>query len=132
MGSPSSPSPAVLLVEGDIVVRHPLAEYLRKCGFTVFEAADGNEAMHALNTPSLQIEVVLADMTTAGSGFALRQWIRAQNLPVEVILAGSVEKAVEHAGTLCNDGPALAKPYEHHLVLDHIRRALARRGRGNK
>jgi DNA-binding response OmpR family regulator len=117
-------------VEGDIVARHPLAEYLRNCGFTVFEAANGDEAMRALNTPGLGIKVVLADMATTGSGFALRQWIRTQNLPVEVILAGSIEKAVDRAGNLCKEGPALAKPYEHLLVLDHIRRAVARRDRG--
>ena len=119
----------VLLVEGDIIVRHPLAEYLRECGFTVFEAANGDEAMRALKTPELGIEFVLADMTTPGSGFSLRHWIRTENLPVEVILAGSIAKAVDHAGSLCNEGPALAKPYDHHLVLDHIRQALARRDR---
>jgi DNA-binding response OmpR family regulator len=126
----TSPSPVVLLVEQDIVVRHPLAEYLRECGFVVFEAANGDEAMAALTSPDVQIEVVLAEMTTAGSGFALRQWIRARDLPVEVILAGSIETAVDRAGRLCNEGPALAKPYQHHLVLDHIRQAIARRGRG--
>ena len=120
----------VLLVEGDIIVRHPLAEYLRECGFTVFEAANGDEAMRALKTPELGIEFVLADMTTPGSGFSLRHWIRTENLPVEVILAGSIAKAVDHAGSLCNEGPALAKPYDHHLVLDQIRRALARRNQG--
>ena len=126
-----TPSTAVvLLVEGDIIVRHPLAEYLRECGFTVFEAANGDEAMRALKTPELRIEFVLADMMTPGSGFSLRQWIRTENLPVEVILAGSIEKAVDHAGTLCNEGPGLAKPYDHHFVLDHIRQALARRDRG--
>jgi CheY-like chemotaxis protein len=125
----TSPTTVVLLVEGDIIVRHPLAEYLRECGFTVFEAANGEEAMGALKTPELRIEFVLADMTTPGSGFSLRQWIRTENLPVEVILAGSIEKAVDHAGTLCNEGPALAKPYDHLLVLDHIRRAMARRDR---
>jgi DNA-binding response OmpR family regulator len=121
--------PVVLLVEGDIVARHPLAEYLRDCGFTVFEAANGDEAMQALNTPDLHISVVLADMATAGSGFALRHWILEQNLSVEVILAGSIEKAVDQASTLCNEGPALAKPYQHLLVLDHIRQSLARRDR---
>jgi DNA-binding NtrC family response regulator len=120
-------SPVVLLVEGDIVVRHPLAEYLRECGFTVFEAANADEAKRALASPELRIEVVLADMTTPASGFALSQWVRSQNLSVEVILAGSIEKAVDKAGSLCNEGPAIAKPYQHHLVLDHIRRALARR-----
>jgi DNA-binding response OmpR family regulator len=125
----TSSTAVVLLVEGDIIVRHPLAEYLRECGFTVFEAANGDEAMRALKTPELRIDFVLADMMTPGSGFSLRQWIRTENLPVEVILAGSIEKAVEHAGTLCNEGPALAKPYDHHLVLEHIRQAMGRRDR---
>jgi DNA-binding response OmpR family regulator len=124
-----SRAPCVLLVEGDILVRHPLAEYLRECGFTVFEAASGDEAITALSAPNLEIEVVLADMMTAGSGFRLRQWVGQRQLPVEVILAGSLETAVQRAGDLCNEGPALAKPYQHHLVLEHIRRALARRER---
>ena len=32
-------SPAILLLEHDITIRYPLAEYLRECGFTVFEAS---------------------------------------------------------------------------------------------
>ncbi len=123
-------APVVLLVEGDITVRHPLAEYLRQCGFTVFEASNGDEAQGALTTPDLHIEVVLADMTTEGSGFALRRWIQEHNHPAEVILAGSIEKAVDRAAGICKEGPALAKPYDHLLVLDHIRQALARRDRG--
>jgi DNA-binding response OmpR family regulator len=120
-------STAILLVEGDIVVRHPLAEYLRSCGFVVFEAADGDEARQHLTAG--HIEIVLADMTTRGSGFELRQWISAQSLDVELVLAGSVEKAVDKAGRLCKDGPALAKPWDHHLVLDHIRQVIARRSK---
>ena len=126
----TSSSRVVLLVQGDITICHPLAEYLRECGFTVFEASNGDEAKRALATPSLQIEVVLADMATEGSGFALRRWIEEHGHPAEVILAGSIEKAVDRAASICKDGPALAKPYEHLRVLDHIRRALARRDRG--
>lgn len=125
-----SSSPLVLLVEGDIVVRHPLAQYLRECGFAVFEASTGDEARRALTTPSLQIEVVLADMMTEGSGFALQRWIKEHNHSADVIMAGSTEKAVDRAASICKDGPALAKPYAHHFVLDHIRKTLARRDRG--
>jgi DNA-binding response OmpR family regulator len=117
------------LVEGDIVARHPLAEYLRGCGFTVFEAANGEEAMQALSAADLRIDVVLADITTTGSGFTLRRWIAERDPTIEIILAGSIEKAVDRAGSLCNEGPALTKPYTHHLVLDQIRQALARRER---
>src|SRR4051794_24568517 len=116
--------PAILLVERDILVRHPLAEYLRECGFTVFEAGNGEEARTALETPELGIKVVVADVTTPLSGFALRQWARTNSPFVEVVLAGTVEQSIDKAASLCEEGPALAKPYEHHLVLDRIRQAL--------
>jgi DNA-binding NtrC family response regulator len=119
--------PAVLLVEGDIVIRHPLAEYLRSCGFTVLEAATGDEAKTLISSDSVQVSVVLADMTTAGSGFALRHWVWERGNDMQVILAGSTEKAVQQAGDLCKDGPALTKPWDHRLVLDEIKRGLARR-----
>ncbi len=125
-------SSVVLLVEGDIVIRHPLAEYLRECGFTVFEASNGEEAKRALLTSDIKIEFVLADMTTEGSGFGLRRWIKDQNHPAEVILAGTIEKAVDHAADICSEGPAVVKPYEHKFVLDYIRQAIARRDRGRE
>jgi DNA-binding response OmpR family regulator len=120
----------VLLVEGDIIVRHPLAEYLRGCGFKVVETSNGNEARTLLKTPDVEIDLVLVDMMTPAGGFELSRWIKTEGLVVEVVLAGSVEKAVQHAGKICNEGPALAKPYDHVLVLEHIRRILARRERG--
>jgi DNA-binding NtrC family response regulator len=122
-------SPVLLIVEGDIVVRHPLAEYLRECGYTVLEAASGEEAVAVLQGSGLIIGIVIADMTTTGSGFGLRQWIGSNNPSVEVILAGSVDKAVSRAAEVCEDRPAITKPYEHQLVLDRIRQSLAQRHR---
>jgi DNA-binding response OmpR family regulator len=125
----SQTTSVVLLVEGDIVVRHPLAEYLRSCGFLVYEAATGDEAKQYLNSAAVDVDFILADMTTTGSGFALRKWVMEQGLRAEVILAGSTEKAVAQAGDLCNEGPALAKPWDHRLVLEHIKQVIARRAR---
>ncbi len=119
----------LLLVEGDIIIRHPLAEYLRGCGFKVLQASSGEEARMIMQAPEFNIDIVLADMTTPGSGFELRDWIKVQKLSVEVVLAGSVERSVERAGKICSAGPALAKPYDHFLVLEHIKRSLARRQR---
>jgi CheY-like chemotaxis protein len=42
---------------------------------------------------------------------------------------GSVDKAVSRAAEVCEDGPAITKPYEHQLVLDGIRQSLAQRHR---
>jgi DNA-binding response OmpR family regulator len=121
-------TPAVLLVEGDLLARHPLAEYLRDCGFKVYEANDGEEAKAALSS-NLQIDFVLIDVSTPNAGFALLRWVRDNHPDVERALAGSIEKAVDAAGALCNEGPALAKPYEHRLVLERIKQAAAQRDR---
>lgn len=86
-------------------------------GFVVDEAADGDEAKAALVSGQLVVRIAFADVTTAASGFALQTWIRTQMPDVEVILAGLIDKAVDRAGSLSNDGPALAKPYEDHFSL---------------
>ena len=122
----------VMIVESDILVRHPLAEYLRECGYRVIEAVNSDEAHQLLNAglASIEIDIVLADAYASGeSGFALATWMRGNHPKIEVILAGSVAKAAEKAGELCQDGPALSKPYNHKLVLDHIQRLLAARDR---
>jgi len=122
--------PCVLLVEADILIRHPLAEYLRECGYTVLEAANTDDARKLLAEGPQAVDAVLADVDAAGEGgFALAAFIRENYSGVPVILAGSVAKAVASAGDLCREGPALAKPYDHQLVLDRIRRLLAARDR---
>jgi DNA-binding response OmpR family regulator len=120
----------ILLVEADLLVRSALADYLRECGYHVLEAFDAAEARQLLAHGARQIGVVLADVDAPGeNGFAFAAWVRSHHAGVRVILAGTVARAAENAGDLCEDGPALSKPYEHHRVLDHIRRLLAARDR---
>ncbi len=118
--------PCVLLVEPDVLVRHPLAEYLRECGFAVLEAQDAEEAKSLLEKSLQTVDVMLVE---GEAGFALVQHVRRHHPDIECILAGTVLKATELAGDLCQDGPALTKPYEHRFVLDRIRRLLAARSR---
>jgi DNA-binding response OmpR family regulator len=125
----------VMIVEADILVRHPLAEYLRDCGFRVIEAFNAGEARLLLNAGEsfIDVDIVLVDANTPGqSGFELAAWIRGSHPKIEVILAGSVAKAAAKAGDLCQDGPALSKPYEHKVVLGHIQRLIAARDRGKR
>jgi len=121
---------SVLIVEADILIRNPLAEYLRECGYRVLEAFDAVEARQVLDDSSQTIDIVMADVDAPGEGgFVFAAWIRGNYPGIEVILAGSVAKAAEKAGQLCQDGPALSKPYDHQIVLDRIRRLLAARDR---
>ncbi|HLY56414.1 MAG TPA: response regulator [Stellaceae bacterium] len=122
--------PTVLIVEAELLIRHPLAEYLRECGYRVVEAANADEARQIIAAGMTPIEVVLADVEApAVGGFALSTWIRKEHRGIQVILAGSPARAVEKAGGLCEDGPYLARPYDHQLVLARIRRQLAARDR---
>jgi DNA-binding NtrC family response regulator len=119
----------ILLVEPDIIVRSPLAEYLRECGYRVLEAVNAAEARELLGAAA-DITLVLADADAReGGGFALQAWIHENYPDIEVMLAGSVTRAVEKAGDLCEDGPALSKPNHHQSVLDAIPRLLAARDR---
>jgi DNA-binding NtrC family response regulator len=123
------PAPCILLVERDILVRNPLADYLRDCGYRVIEAVDAAEAREVLGA-AVDVALVLADASTPEEGgFALRAWIRENHREIEVILAGSVTRAVAKAGEICNDGPAVFKPFDHRSVLDTIRRLIAARDR---
>lgn len=120
--------PCILLVEPDILVRQPLAEYLRDCGYRVLEATDEVEARTLIETGPAKVDVVLADATEPGI-FALARWIREAHPAVRVILAGTVARATEWAGDLCEEGPPLKKPYDHRIVHERIRRLIAARER---
>ena len=97
---------ARVLVADDIAVNRELvATLLRYAGHELAEAANGEEAKAALGSGKLNVGIVVADMTTVGSGFQLQAWIKSQIPDVEVILAGSIEKALDQAGRLCKTDP---------------------------
>jgi DNA-binding NtrC family response regulator len=120
---------AVLIVDGDIISRHALADYLRHCDYSVVEAANIGEALTALGEASLSIDVILCDVPSIGSrdSFALSSWVRANRPELKVKLAGSMETAVHTAAELCEIGPSLEKPYDQASVVDYIKRLRASR-----
>ncbi|PXV53666.1 Response regulator receiver domain-containing protein [Dyella jiangningensis] len=123
----------ILIVDSDVLVRTPLAEYLRECGYQVLEATNSVEAKAVLNNTARLIDVVLIDVGAEDqSGFALAHWIRDRAPGPRVILAGTITSSVEKAADLCQDGPAISKPYDHRLVLDRIQRLLAAKNRGDQ
>lgn len=119
----------VLIVEQDVLVRHPLAEYLRECGYRVVEATHHDEARECREGGKHDIDVALIDVGgPTGSGFALSAWIRSNYPTVKTMLGATVGKVLALAGDLCEDGPqAAAKRLDYRPVLDHIRQLLATR-----
>jgi CheY-like chemotaxis protein len=119
-------SPILLIVEPDVLVRNAVAGYLRECGYTVIEAAAPHEALGVLEDKR-PIDVVFSEIHfPAGDGFALAQRIRRDWPKIKIILTSGVRKVAEEAGELCEQGPILAKPYDHRDLERHIRQLLGR------
>jgi CheY-like chemotaxis protein len=123
----------VLVVEDEILIRMVIADYLRGCGYRVIEAASADEAMVILQHTEFEVDVVFSDIEMPGSmdGFELSKWLRANRPGVDVILAGSVARAADAAGELCDSGP-VPKPYEPQLAADRIRQLMALRSARKK
>jgi CheY-like chemotaxis protein len=133
--TPSSdpPTPTILVVEDEVITRLVISDYLRDCGYKVFEAGSAEEARSVLlsGTP---VELVFSDVQMPGKedGFALAGWIRRHHPGIRVLLTSGISGAAARAGDLCEDGPLLAKPYEPVTVVQRIQALLARAGRAGK
>jgi DNA-binding response OmpR family regulator len=117
------------VVEDEVLIRLSLAEYLRECGYRVFEAVSVAEARAVLDADT-PVDLVFSDVNLPGTenGFALATWIRQHHPDTKVLLTSGVANAAGKASDLCMDGPMLAKPYEHEGVLRRIQ-ALLRQAR---
>ena len=125
-----TPTETVLVVDDEVLVRMVIAAYLRHCGYRVIEAANAAEAMLVLDQDEADdVGVVLSAVGLSGEhdGFALAQWIRRRRPGCEVVLAGTPARTASAAHDICEQGPMLTRPYEPQVVLDRIRRLLARK-----
>jgi DNA-binding response OmpR family regulator len=136
-GSALSPTPhpahqaqTILVVEDEVLIRMPMAEYLRECGYRVFEAADVAEAKAILGADPA-VDLVFSDVNMPGeeNGFMLATWVRRHHPGVAVILTSGLANAAAKAGDLCEDGPLMEKPYIHENVLQRVQSLLREYGR---
>ena len=128
MAEETEASDCVLVVDGDVLVRHAIADYLRHCGYVVIEASSTDEAAIVMNEESLSIAAVLCDAEVPGSrnAFEFRAWALSRRRKIRIVLAGNIDAAASKAAELCEDGPHLARPYDPQSVIDYIRRLLGR------
>ena len=52
----------ILVLDDEVLVRMPICQYLRDCGYRVLEAADADEATAILQKQEIQVDVVLTDL----------------------------------------------------------------------
>jgi DNA-binding LytR/AlgR family response regulator len=103
-------------------------------GTKVIEATNADEPIVVLQQPQLAVDVIFSDIEMPGSmdGFGLAQWARSNRPGLDVILTGSVSRAVNAAADLCEPSGTVPKPYEPQVAHDRIRRLLAARSPDRK
>jgi CheY-like chemotaxis protein len=114
--------PTILVVEDEVLVRLWVTDELRANGFTVLEAANGDEALQVLNSP-VEVDLVFTDIRMPGrlDGVALAQWLREERPGLKVIIASS-NLAAPSADAF------VLKPYSMLSVLQKIKELLGLKG----
>lgn len=129
--NPVTEANSVILIDADVLVRASLGAYLRDCGLRVVEASDVEEARRVMLAHPQAIDMILCDGGTVGTEatFGLMRWVRQHYPEAEFLAAGTIAAAADLAGNICERGPQFSKPYDHNVILDVIRQALALRSR---
>jgi len=114
----------ILVLDDDVLVRMPIVQFLRDCGYHVVEAASTDEAIAILQNTDMPVDVVLSEIDIPGSmnGFGFAQWARSVRPELKIQLAGTPGRKVQNAAELCGVGPTLKRPYDHKRVLYRIKR----------
>ncbi len=70
-----------------MMVRMPIAEYLRDCGYNVLEAADASQAIATMRAER-SVSLVFSDIRMPGKmdGFGLAEWFQSHFPSVPVLL----------------------------------------------
>jgi CheY-like chemotaxis protein len=120
---PKERIPAILVVEDEVLIRLVIADYLRECGFKIYEAGTAAEAIEILEAEKAAIDLIFSDVRMPGEmdGFALARWVRKNRPGLPVILTSGDGKKSAAAKELCENEPFFAKPYDVAAVVAHIR-----------
>jgi response regulator RpfG family c-di-GMP phosphodiesterase len=80
-----------ILVLDDVLVRMPVVQFLRDCGYRVVEAASTDEAIVILQNTNIPVDVVMSEIDIPGSmnGFGFAQWARSVRPEMKILLAGT-------------------------------------------
>jgi two-component system, cell cycle sensor histidine kinase and response regulator CckA len=117
----------ILLVEGDPALREMAAALLKRLGYTVLAAANGNEALSLKRQhDSGPIDLLLTDIVMAGmSGKELADRVRALDPHARILFTSAyAENAIANQGVL-NPGVAfLTKPFTPSTLAHKLREVL--------
>jgi signal transduction histidine kinase/CheY-like chemotaxis protein len=115
----------VLLVEDDTLVRGLAVRLLRRLGYTVMDAKDGQAAL-ALVKPGTRIDLLLTDVMLPGefTGPRLAEELKRLRPDVHVLFASGYSQEIIDLGAHGADVRFLPKPYDRRKLAQAVRDAL--------
>ncbi len=124
--SPPEGTETVLLVEDEGTVRSVAREVLQIVGYTVLEAASGEEALQRAAQHSGAIHLLLTDVVMPGmSGRELAERLIGDYPALEVLyLSGYTDEAIAHHGVLHAGIELLHKPFTPDALARRVREVL--------
>jgi two-component system cell cycle sensor histidine kinase/response regulator CckA len=116
----------ILIAEDEEQVRSLAAVWLRRYGYTVFEAADGEEALALVASGGVRPDLLITDVVMPNLGGApLAESLRGVFLPLKVLYMSGYANRPEIQGRLQEDGVAfLQKPFSPGRLLSEVRSLL--------
>jgi CheY-like chemotaxis protein len=115
-----------MLVEDDPAIRRMAARFLRECGYTVLEAANGARALELLQGKPYSIDLLLTDVVMPEvSGRKLANTLLERFPRMKVLfVSGHTENTIVHQGVLDPGAAFLQKPFTQDDLAEKIRQVL--------
>jgi PAS domain S-box-containing protein len=120
----------LLLVEDEEIVRRPIGRYLRKLGYHVIEAADGNQAFGLWQRHREQIDLLFTDMVMPEgvSGLDLAEKLRAEKPELRVIISSGYSTEISMQGVPADAGYIyLPKPSPSAAIATAVRECMEKK-----
>ena len=111
----------ILIVEDEVLIREGMSDYLMECGYEVFEAGDGQEALDLFHREAP--DLVLLDINMPGlNGFEVAEKIREQDRHVLIFfLSDRSDKNDRLKGFSLRGNDYLAKPFYPEELIARIK-----------
>ena len=124
--APATGSETILIVEDEQSVRDLAGSVLKKKGYTVLAASDGEKALHLSQAHAGDIQLVITDEIMPGMrGHELAEVMRTLRPQIKVLfISGYTDAAAIHEGVLAEGIQFLQKPFTPDALARKVRSVL--------
>ncbi len=118
----------ILVVEDELSIQEVISIYLRRAGYRVWLASDGQQALESLSQ-QLPDLLILDLMLPKVDGLEITRWLRARGDTPIIMLTARREEADRIAGLEMGADDYVVKPFSPQELVSRVR-AVLRRSRG--